>query len=109
MVQEKKRKGELSRMKIKVVNKKKFIKSLITMLFVIILGILIMNNVFASNEAVVKEDVEYVVCKGDTLWKIAERYKLENQDPREYIYEIEKLNNMSNATIYEGQVIKIIK
>ena len=89
----------------KVVNKKKFIRSVITMLFIAILGILIMNSAFASNEAVIKEEVEYVVCKGDTLWKIAERYKLENQDPREYIYEVEKLNNMTSATIYEGQTI----
>ncbi len=107
MVQEKKRKGELP-MKIKVVNKKKFIRSVITMIFITILGILIMNNAFASNEAVVKEEIEYVVCKGDTLWKIAERYKLENQDPREYIYEVKKLNNMASATIYEGQTIKIL-
>lgn len=107
MVQEKKRKGELP-MKIKVVNKKKFIRSVITMLFIAILGILIMNSAFASNEAVIKEEVEYVVCKGDTLWKIAEIYKLENQYPREYIYEVEKLNNMTSATIYEGQTIKIL-
>ena len=95
-------------MKRKVVNKKKFIRSVITMLFIAILEILIMNNAFASNEAVVKEETEYVVCKGDTLWKIAERYKLENQDPREYIYEVKKLNNMASATIYEGQTIKIL-
>ncbi len=95
-------------MKRKVVNKKKFIRSVITMLFIAILGILIMNIAFASNEAIIKEEVDYVVCKGDTLWKIAERYKLENQDPREYIYEVEKLNNMTSATIYEGQTIKIL-
>lgn len=51
----------------KVVNKQKFIRSVITMLFIAILGILIMNSAFASNEAVIKEEVEYVVCKGDTL------------------------------------------
>lgn len=67
-------------MKRKVVNKKKFIRSVITMLFIALVGILVMNNVFASNEAVIKEEIEYVVCKGDTLWKIAERYKLENQE-----------------------------
>ena len=67
-----------------------------------------MSNTFASNEKVETKEIEYVVCKGDTLWKIAERYKLENQDPREYIYEVEKLNNMTSATIYEGQTIKIL-
>lgn len=67
-----------------------------------------MNNTFASNETIETQEIEYVVCKGDTLWKIAERYKLENQDPREYIYEVKKLNNMASSTIYEGQTIKIL-
>lgn len=95
-------------MKLKVVNKKKFVKSILTIIFILILGILVINNVLASNEAVETKEIEYVVCKGDTLWKIANKYKLDNQDPREYIYEVEKLNNMTSATIYEGQIIKIL-
>lgn len=95
-------------MKIKVVNKKKFVRAILTMLFMVLVGMLVMSNTFASNEKVETKEIEYVVCKGDTLWKIAERYKLENQDPREYIYEVKKLNNMASATIYEGQTIKIL-
>ena len=95
-------------MKIKVVNKKKFVRAILTMLFIVLVGMLVMSNTFASNEKVETKEIEYVVCKGDTLWKIAERYKLENQDPREYIYEVKKLNNMASATIYEGQTIKIL-
>lgn len=95
-------------MKLKVVNKKKFVKSILTIVFIFVLGFMVINSVLASNEAVETKKSEYVVCKGDTLWKIAEKYKLENQDPREYIYEVEKLNNMTSATIYEGQIIKIL-
>ena len=69
---------------------------------------MVINSVLASNEAVETKEIEYAVCKGDTLWKIAEKYKLENQDPREYIYEVKKLNNMTSASIYEGQIIKIL-
>lgn len=95
-------------MKLKVVNKKKFVKSILTIVFIFVLGFMVINSVLASNEAVETKESEYVVCKGDTLWKIAEKYKLENQDPREYIYEVEKLSNMTSATIYEGQIIKIL-
>lgn len=95
-------------MKLKGVNRKKFVKSILTIVFIFVLGFMVINSVLASNEAVETKESEYVVCKGDTLWKIAEKYKLENQDPREYIYEVKKLNNMTSASIYEGQIIKIL-
>lgn len=95
-------------MKLKGVNRKKFVKSILTIVFIFVLGFMVINSVLASNEAVETKKIEYAVCKGDTLWKIAEKYKLENQDPREYIYEVKKLNNMTSASIYEGQIIKIL-
>ena len=95
-------------MKLKGVNRKKFVKSILTIVFIFVLGFMVINSVLASNEAVETKGIEYAVCKGDTLWKIAEKYKLENQDPREYIYEVKKLNNMTSASIYEGQIIKIL-
>lgn len=95
-------------MKLKGVNRKKFVKSILTIIFIFVLGFMVINSVLASNEAVETKEIEYAVCKGDTLWKIAEKYKLENQDPREYIYEVKKLNNMTSASIYEGQIIKIL-
>lgn len=95
-------------MKLKGVNRKKFVKSILTIVFIFVLGFMVINSVLASNEAVETKEIEYAVCKGDALWKIAEKYKLENQDPREYIYEVKKLNNMTSASIYEGQIIKIL-
>ena len=86
-------------MKLKGVNRKKFVKSILTIVFIFVLGFMVINSVLASNEAVETKEIEYAVCKGDTLWKIAEKYKLENQDPREYIYEVKKLNNMTSASI----------
>lgn len=95
-------------MKLKVVNRKKFVKSILTIVFIFVLGFMVINSVLASNETVETKEIEYVVCKGDTLWKIADKYKLDNQNPREYIYEVKKLNNMTSASIYEGQIIKIL-
>lgn len=52
---------------------------------------------------------EYVVEKNDTLWSIASENKKAGQDIREYIYELQKLNNLDYCMIYPGQEIKIIK
>jgi LysM repeat protein len=50
---------------------------------------------------------DYVsVQHGDTLWSIAKDYA-SNKDIREVIYEISKLNNIHNATIHPGDIIKI--
>ncbi len=49
----------------------------------------------------------YIISKGETLWSIAEDYKQEGQDTRDYIYQIKKLNGIG-STVYENQTIKII-
>ena len=56
------------------------------------------------------KDISYFdyisVQQGDTLWSIAKDYA-SNKDIREVIYEISKLNNIHNTTIYPGDIIKI--
>lgn len=51
--------------------------------------------------------IEYHVSKGQTLWGIAKNFRKEHEDIRQVIYEIEQLNELENATIYEGQTLKI--
>ena len=94
-------------MKRKVVNKKKFIKSILVILFILITFILIISINFKSKE-VISTEFDYIVSKGERLWDIAEQYKRPDQDIREYIYEIKKLNGLDESTIYEGQTIKVI-
>ena len=53
------------------------------------------------------EYIDYTISKGETLWSIAGEYKGKNEDIRQYIYDIKKLNNMTDSTVYPGQVIKI--
>ncbi|MCX4303777.1 MAG: LysM peptidoglycan-binding domain-containing protein [Clostridia bacterium] len=91
----------------KVVNKKKFIKSILVTVFIVIMMCICISKAIASNKVELRE-ITYTVSKGETLWSIAKKYKQNNQDVRDYIYKIEKLNNMDSATIYEGQTIKII-
>lgn len=51
----------------------------------------------------------YIVQQGDTLWKIGLENKAENQDIRNYIHKVKKLNNLENSNLNQGQEIKILK
>ena len=52
---------------------------------------------------------DYVtVEEGDTLWTIAAAYS-SGSDIRELIYRISEENNINNAKIYPGEIIKIAK
>ena len=50
---------------------------------------------------------EYFVLKGDTVWSIASRFKTEKMDIRDYMYEIEKTNEIKNSKIYENNELII--
>lgn len=95
----------------KIVNKKKFVRSmmmLIGLVILIVLG-LITTTTYSKTEIGYKEDY---VLKGDTLWSIAEQeinqneyYK--NKDIREVMYEIRQLNHITNDNLEIGQKIII--
>lgn len=87
------------------INKKVFL--FVSILF---LGMLIFFNISYSNS-----EVEYksrFVSRGETLWSIAADEQknndyFENQDVRRIIYEIRKINNLSNNELFEGLELKI--
>ena len=74
------------------------------------LGLFIFFNVSYSNT-----EVEYknrVISRGETLWSISvdeqknnEYFK--NEDIRKIIFEIRKINNLSDNELYEGLELKI--
>lgn len=96
-------------MKIKIVNKKKFIRSMILLLTIIILALLGINHTYSKTEVAYKED--YII-KGDTLWSIAEKERntneyYKNKDIRKVMYEIKQLNNIKDENLEIGQKILI--
>lgn len=91
----------------RIVNKRKFIKSIFTLVFIIIIAFMCLSSITNKDE-VISSQIQYTVSKGERLWDIAEQYKRPDQDIREYIYEIKKINGLKDATIYEGQEITII-
>ena len=75
----------------------------------IFLVIALLNISIARIEKEEAQTQDFIISSGETLWSIAQKYKNPEEDTRQYVYEIKKLNNMTNSTIYEGQTIKIIK
>ena len=86
-------------------NKFKFIRSITIIVFLLVT--LVNASIAKRNEEA--EIISYTVSKGDTLWTIAQEHKADSKDIKQYIYELKKLNNMTNSNIYERQTIKIIK
>lgn len=78
-------------------------------MFVMIITVILTVTVFATvvNGADSHNGFETVtVERGDTLWDLAKEYS-NGTDIRVYIEKIKALNNMSDSTIYEGDLLKL--
>lgn len=97
-------------MKIKIVNKEKFIKRITIAILAIIL-----ITIIGINKAYSKETIEYkeeYIYSGDTLWSIAEKEAEENnyykeEDIRSIVFDLKKVNNIENTNLEVGQKILI--
>lgn len=97
-------------MNLKIVNKKKFMRSIV-LVFLVIIGI----SFFIGNKSFSYGEIKYktiYVCEGDTLWSIAkeeqntnEYYK--NKNIRNIIEQIKKVNKMSSSDLRINQELKI--
>jgi len=85
----------------KITNKKRFIRSLIVLIF------LVLSLVHTSTAKTESQVINYQIRKGQTLWSIAREYTPSNKDIRQTIYEIEQINDQDLSVIYPGQTIKI--
>lgn len=88
----------------------KFNKKVCLFISILFLELFIFFNVSYSNT-----EVEYknrVISRGETLWSIsADEQKnneyFKNEDIRKIIFEIRKINNLSDNELYEGLELKI--
>ncbi|MCP3775655.1 LysM peptidoglycan-binding domain-containing protein [Paenibacillus sp. MZ04-78.2] len=80
-----------------------FIISVILLLFVGSTVSAWVGNGNAHAKGVAPVQAYVVVHQGDTLWSIASSHAAKGQDLRAYVFQLRKLNNLKNVTIYEGQ------
>ncbi len=97
-------------MKLKIVSLRKFIRSIL-----IILGIIICISLFINNTSLSHADTKYktiYVSSGDTLWDIAKEQKktnsyYENKDIRDIINNIKSVNKLSSSDVSVNQKLVI--
>lgn len=53
------------------------------------------------------EEINIQVLAGDTLWNIAEDFAPENQDIRDYVQMLIKINNLEGSVLKPGQIITV--
>ena len=97
----------------KIVNRKKFIRSISITIFLVVFMIMILTNVSLSHS-----DIKYkkvAVSSGDTLWSLAKYEKsnnpyFENSDIRDIVEIIKTSNNLktSNINVYDELLIPTI-
>lgn len=76
-----------------------------SILFISILAFTSMTTLNAYSKDIPQFD--YIkVTEGDTLWSIASDYD-DNKEIRQVIYEISEANNIDDALIYPGDIIKV--
>lgn len=84
-------------------NKNRFYLFVI-MVTMIISSIALVANVQGADTA--DEYVTVMVEQGDTLWDLADEYN-NTRDLRQYIRKIEKINQLTDSLIYEGDILKM--
>lgn len=90
-----------------IVNKRRFFTFLL-------LATLLVNLLFIfaclprnTQADTVEKTQEVIVCAGDTVWSLAEKYGDSDEDVRETVYKIKKLNDLSTTSLTIGQVLLV--
>ncbi|MBO4235157.1 MAG: LysM peptidoglycan-binding domain-containing protein [Firmicutes bacterium] len=93
--------------KYRIVSKVRFSLFIIVALVVIIgsMSMFFRPTYVSGSTEMVYETV--VVKSGETLWEIASRYIDDKTDIRMFIYDISKINNLTDSQIVSGQEILI--
>lgn len=93
----------------KIVNVKKFIRTMSILVILILIIILFSNKTYSKVDTKYKEES---IILGDTLWSISQQEAknnkyFENKDIREIVSEIKRINKLDNLDLKEGQKLLI--
>lgn len=87
----------------------KFVLAVLSLIIVSIIVVLSVNTGFATRKDSEVNYFFYTVKSTDTLWSIACEHTPDNKDVRETIYEIKKLNNISENELVPGMRLAVFK
>ncbi len=65
------------------------------------------TNYLSTNEKIAY--IEVLVKNGDSLWNLTETYYNGSDDIRKVIYQVKKMNNLTNVNLIPGQMLRIPK
>lgn len=94
----------------KIVNKRKFVRSIVIIgIFIALISFIFVNKTLSHTETSYQK---IYVSSGDTLWNIAKEQKNNNQyfeekDIRTIVDEIKYINNLNNSDLKIGQELNI--
>lgn len=96
-------------MKHKIKNKKKFIRSTSILLFLLLGLFLSFTHSYSDEELHYKTEI---ILEGDTLWSVAEKQEktnkyYENKDIRLIVQELKNINQLQDANLEQGKLLKI--
>lgn len=96
--------------RLRIVNKRKFIKTNVVIIMLLILFVFAFISRTSSNTSI-SYKIDYV-SQGETLWDIAAREAEKNKyyegsDIRDIIYNLREINHLESANVAEGEELKI--
>ena len=102
--------GGMNMSRLRIVNKKKFIKTNVVIIMLFILFVFSFISRTSSNTSI-SYKIDYV-SQGETLWDIAVREAEKNKyyegtDIRDIVYNLREINHLESANVSEGEELKI--
>ena len=74
-------------------------------LFLMVLLFTSQNSVAQADEMVIETYRSEVIQPGDTLWSLAEAYRLPDMPVEEYIKEVRRINQMNSNELVSGEYL----
>lgn len=87
----------------------KLVLAILSLMIISIIVILSVNTGFATRKDSEVNYTFYTVKSTDTLWSIACEHTPNNKDVRETIYEIKKLNDITENELVPGMRLAVFK
>ena len=87
----------------------KIVLAVLSLIMVTMIVVLSVNTGFATRKDSEINYTFYTVKSSDTLWSIACKHTPDNKDVRETIYEIKKLNHITESELVPGMRLAVFK